>query len=82
MMIEMPSLEWYLERHGDTPDTRMTYYRTFLMQTDYVANKIAESLYLGTPVEEKYRAVLEQRAQARAEIEQLEAMKNEQNPTD
>ena len=82
MMIEMPPLEWYLERHGDTPDTRMTYYRTFLMQTDYVAAKLAEATYLGTPVEEKYRAVLEQRAQARAEIEKLEAMKNEQNPAD
>ena len=73
MMVEMKHLDWYLERYGDTLDTRMTYYRTFLMQTDYVANKIAESLYLGTPVEEKYRAVLEQRAQARVEIEKLEA---------
>lgn len=73
MMVNMPPLERYLEDFGDSKNTRMTYYRTFLMQTDYVANKIAESLYLGTPVEEKYRAVLEQRAQARAEIEKLEA---------
>lgn len=82
MMMTMPPLERYIEDFGDTPDTRMTYYRTFLMQTDYVAAKLAEATYLGTPVDEKYRAVLEQRAQARAEIEKLEAETNEQNPTD
>jgi len=39
-------------------DTRVTYYRTYLMQTDYVAAKIAECAYLGQPVEEKYNAIL------------------------
>ena len=46
-MFTMPPPEWYLERHGDTADTRITYYRTYLMQTDYVAAKIAECAYLG-----------------------------------
>ena len=41
MMDIMPPLEWYLERLGDTVDTRVTYYRRYLMQTDYVAAKIA-----------------------------------------
>lgn len=72
MMVTMPPLEWYLERHGDTLDTRMTYYRTYLIQTDYVAAKLAEQAYLGLPVDEKYGAVLKQRAKARAEIEKLE----------
>ena len=35
-MFEMSPLEWYLERHGDTDDTRETYYLTYLIQTDYI----------------------------------------------
>ena len=67
----MPPLEWYLERHGDTVDTRVTYYRTYLMQTDYVAAKIAECAYLGRPVEEKYNAILQKREEARQAINRL-----------
>ena len=80
MMVTMQPLEWYLKRYGDNLDTRLTYYRTYLIQTDYVAAKLAEAAYLGTAVDDKYRAVLEQRAQARAEFEKLEAVNNEQNP--
>lgn len=72
MMNEMPPLEWYLDRHGDTDDTRKTYYRTCLISTDYIANKIAECLYLGTQVDEKYLPVLQKRAEYRAAIEALE----------
>lgn len=71
MMDIMPPLEWYLERHGDTVDTRVTYYRTYLMQTDYVAAKIAECAYLGRPVEEKYNAILQKREEARQAINRL-----------
>ena len=63
MMNEMPPLEWYLERHGDTDDTRETYYLTYLKHTDYVTNKIAECTYLGTEVDEKYMRVLQKRAE-------------------
>lgn len=31
MMVNMPPLERYLEDFGDSKNTRMTYYRTFLM---------------------------------------------------
>lgn len=72
MMDIMPPLEWYLERHGDTVDTRVTYYRTYLMQTDYVAAKIAECAYLGRPVEEKYNAILQKREEARQAINRLQ----------
>lgn len=72
MMDIMPPLEWYLERHGDTVDTRVTYYRTYLMQTDYVAAKIAECTYLGQPVEEKYNAILTKREEARQMINRLQ----------
>ena len=72
MMNEMPPLELYLERHGDTDDTRETYYLTYLKHTDYVTNKIAECTYLGTEVDEKYMPVLQKRAEYRAAIEALE----------
>ena len=70
-MIKMQPLEWYLKRYGDNLDTRLTYYHTYLARTDYVAAKLAEAAYLGLPVEEKYKAILEQRAKARAEIEKI-----------
>lgn len=72
MMVNMPPLEHYLRDFGDTLNTRMTYYRTYLIQTDYVAAKLAEATYLGQPMDEKYQAVLEQRAEARRKIEELE----------
>ena len=71
-MFTMPPPEWYLERHGDTADTRITYYRTYLMQTDYVAAKIAECAYLGQPVEEKYRSILTKREETRHMLNTLE----------
>lgn len=71
MMEDMPPLEEYLRDFGDTDDTRETYYRTYLIQTDYIAYKIAECLYLGTPVDEKYKSVLLTRAEYRAAIEAL-----------
>lgn len=72
MMGNMPSLEWYLERFGNTISTRITYYRTYLIQTDYVAAKLAEAAYLRQPVDEKYRTILERRTEARLELEKLE----------
>ena len=79
MMFEMPPIEWYLERHGDTVSTRITYYKTYLIHTDYVASKIAECTYLGQSVEDKYRDVLQKRAEARAAIDALEDREKEDN---
>ena len=42
MMFEMPPLEQYLRDFGDTDNTRETYYRTYLIQTDYIPLKLAE----------------------------------------
>ena len=78
-MFVMPPIEQYLQDFGDTLTTRIMYYRTYLIHTDYVANKIAECLYLGQPVEEKYAAALEGRAEARAKIRQLEAEMNQES---
>ena len=69
--MEMPPIEVYLEAFGDKLSTRILYYKTLLIQTDYVAAKLAEAVYLGEPVEEKYGQVLEQRRQARQKIREL-----------
>ncbi|MFR1435846.1 MAG: hypothetical protein ACLSS9_11580 [Acutalibacteraceae bacterium] len=70
--MEMPPIERYIEDLGDCTNTRITYYRTYLMQTDYVAAKIAECAYLGQPVEEKYRSILTKREEARHMLNTLE----------
>jgi len=45
--------------------------RTFLIQTDYVANKIAEALYLGEEIDEDYSEVIQARKYARTKINEL-----------
>ena len=54
-MFEMSPLEWYLERHGDTDDTRETYYLTYLGQTDYIPLKLAENPNARTELEKEYK---------------------------
>ena len=38
----MTSLEEAKERHGDSLSTELTFYQTFLIQTDHIPNKITE----------------------------------------
>lgn len=66
----MRSLEDYKERHGDNIDTEMTFYQTFLIQTDHIPNKIIEAQVLGLEVED-YKDILELRQFARDEINRL-----------
>ena len=48
------------------------YWNTFLIQSDYVANKIAEAVYMGTTHElEDYTQVVEARALCRRKINEL-----------
>ena len=70
-MRDFPSLEEYRQDYGDTPDVEMLYYRTYLIQTDYVAAKLAEAVYTGVPLEQDYSEVLERRAYARQRINEL-----------
>ena len=70
--MDMPPIEQYLLDFGDCDSTRLTYWRTYLIQTDYVAAKLAECAFLDTPVEEKYREVLTKREEARQKIRELE----------
>lgn len=40
----MTSMEQYKEMFGDTTDTEIMVYKTFLIQTDHIPNKIVERL--------------------------------------
>lgn len=40
----MAPLEDYRERHGDTFETEIIFYQTFLIQTDHIPNKIVERM--------------------------------------
>lgn len=66
----MRSLEEYKERHGNNIDTEMTFYQTFLIQTDHIPNKIIEAQVLGIEVD-NYKEILELRQYARDEINRL-----------
>ena len=48
------------------------FYQTFLTQTDYVAAKLAEAVYLGQTVDPKYAAILQYRQEARDAIGALQ----------
>lgn len=71
-MRDFPSLEEYRQDYGDTPDVELLYYRTYLIQTDYVAAKLAEAVYTGEAVDRDYSEVLQKRDYARQRINELE----------
>lgn len=60
----LPPIEEYLFPELD-------WYTTFLIQTDYVANKIAEASYLGEEVDKDYSEILQARKYARQKINEL-----------
>lgn len=65
----MVSLEDYKNRNGDTIDTQKTFYQTFLLQTDYICNKIVEEVATW----EDYAEEKEARAFARKQLSNLES---------
>mgnify|MGYP003377924789 FL=1 len=67
----MPSIEWYLDRHGDTLETHITYYQTYLGHTDYIAAKLAEAVYTGEKMADDYSEVIDRRKEARRKINEL-----------
>ena len=75
MSFSMPSVEWYIDRHGDTLETRITYYQTYLSHTDYIAAKLAEAVYTGEKIAEDYSEVIRLRKEARDKINELQAGK-------
>ena len=67
----MLSLEKYKEIFGDSIKTEENFYKTFLIQTDHIPNKIIEAQILGKEVDD-YTEILNLRQFARDEINQLE----------
>ena len=67
----MQPLDWYKEQHGDTLDTEVTFYKTFLIVTDYVPSKMMEAQLAGEAINEDYSAVLQYRKEAREAINAL-----------
>lgn len=64
----MKSLEGYKKDFGDSADTEITFYQTFLIQTDYIPLKLVEGSISSADVAEelKYREI------ARQEIAKIE----------
>ena len=68
--FNLPPIEEYSFPEAD-------WYQTFLIQSDYVANKIAEAMYLGETLDEDYTEVLQARKYARAMINTIKEESNE-----
>ena len=64
--------KYHLPPIEEYPLPEADWYHTFLVQTDYVANKIAESIYLGEELDEDYAEILYARKECRAKINELE----------
>ena len=76
-MSSMPPLEEYIRIFGDNDNTRETYYRTYLIQTDYIPLKLAESPNARTELEKEYESELAQRETCREEIRKIRAKRME-----
>lgn len=63
----MTSLEEYKNEFGDSSDTEKMFYETFLIQTDFIPNKILE----GVATSEEYADELYYREVARQELDKL-----------
>ena len=66
----MKPLIKYENDFGKSKDTEITFYRTFLIQTDHIPNKIIEAQILGETVED-YTEILNARKFAREQINKL-----------
>lgn len=58
------------------------WYSTFLIQSDYVALKAAEAVYLGKKADEELAEIIEARAYAREQINALDAAQGSGDGTD
>lgn len=71
----MKSLDEYKKDFGESVDTEIGYYQTFLTSTDYISNKIIEEYVSGkskAQVLEKYKDILDARNFARDKLRELE----------
>lgn len=69
----MNTLEQFQKDFGESLDTELTYYKTFLIRTDHIVLRAAESLLLLEPSGiDDYLEVVKARRAARVRINQLE----------
>ena len=69
----MNTLEQFQKDFGESLDTELTYYKTFLIRTDHIVIRAAESLLLLEPSGiDDYLEVVKARRAARVRINQLE----------
>lgn len=66
----MVTLEEYKEIFEDSIEVEIDYYKTFLIQTDHIPNKIIEAQILGEEVED-YTEILLSRKYARDKINKI-----------
>lgn len=71
MACNLPPLDDFLKNMTDETNGKIAYYQTYLQQTDYVAAKLAESLYTGEKLSEDYTDVLAKRTAAREALDTL-----------
>lgn len=69
----MNTLEQFLQDFGESVDTERRYYETFLIRTDHIVIRAAESLLLGelTSITD-YLEIVKARRSARSRINELE----------
>ena len=73
----MQTLEEYKLIFGDTVDTEITFYKTFLIQTDYIPNKLIESQIMMVNCDD-YSKELKARQFCREQINNLQVKEGKQ----
>ena len=71
----MGNIEDYEALAGSRKKGEYDFYRTFLIQTDYVPNKIIEAQAMGEQVDQDYTEILQARAYAREQISFMDSKK-------
>lgn len=78
----METLDEVKEMFGDTVETEINYYKTFLTQSDYVVIKIVEYFINGKTIEElrnKYSDLINIRQKCRDKINELQTQLGNDN---
>lgn len=68
-------VNFYVQLEGSEAAGTAAMYRSFLIQTDYIPNKIIEAQALGTPLDQDYTEILQARAYAREQISFMDSKK-------
>lgn len=65
------SIETYVAMSGDEEQGKIDFYKTFLIQTDYIITKTYEFATLGLEMDEDYTEVINARQFAREQVSNL-----------